>query len=1157
MFIVGDGILLRIVTGGLRTDKFGMMQKYISKAVSEKRPVYIIIPDQFSYEYDKKLYKELGAKDFNSIKIVSFNRLSEEIIKNNGSESGEYIDDNTKQIMMYLAIKKLKTSKTSQYFKKQLDKPNFISSTLDLVKDLRQSDITPEDFQTASLSVTGSLSEKVNDLNQIYFNYSNILKEKELKDSLTIITEAAENALKNKHFHGFDVFIDEFSGFSFDELKMIETIISQADNLCVCLTISEENNNKTKLTPFSNVIKTQQALVELAKQHNISVDFSKCIEFNQYRAREIEHINKNIFSPIKNKCDTSENVEIVSSSDLYEEIEYVATEIKRIVCDKGYKYSEIAVVSRQLSDYFSIISGTFERYEIPYFMDTRQAVSQKALILFIMSIFETVTTKNYNTETILRYIKSTLSKFNDTQISKIEDYCYQWNVNGKMWLSDFTAQEKNLAQKEDGNGKTYLEKLNVLRKDIIEPLDNFKKASINSTAGQICEEFYCLLEKINISSTISNCIKNGLNNTFKNENDIVEISREFKQLWRILLNSVQSIYNNIGDENISLKEFYELLKLMISQTTVATPPQKLDAVMVASAERSRLANPKVVFVIGVNEGIMPYNVKESGLFTDKDKEMLAKAGLKISKTILWKIAEERFVAYQALCSPSDKLYVTFPTSSITGGLRRPSVLVSQIKNMFDEKIVSNAGGKSPIYFCTTAHSTYYKYIENLKTKSCEIASIKDVLNKIPKYNEKIKYLENISESPIHFCSEINSEKMFSTKNLSISATRLENYFKCPFNYFCQYGLNLKPTKSVEINPISRGTIVHYCLENIMSITDKSGKKTYNVNFTKLTDEELKARILMLLISFQKNELGGDFGKTNRFKALFERFNDMIFEVVKNIQNELKQSDFVPCDFELNLTDENGKSILEIELDNGIKIRINGKIDRVDIFEKNGKKYIRIVDYKTGDKDLLFEELYNGINLQMILYLLSLTKSNSFDGKYSDSDPAGVLYMPAKYLPATIEREFDILDNENIEVGLSKKIENEKLKNFKMKGLVVDICEIYQAMEKELKGQFIPVEAKTNGELKKNSKIIDLKAYKKLEEFAIGKVKEMAESLKKGEIKAVPTGMEKSLLCNYCDYWSVCGNYLTSEANIITKDDGDKLREIIGMNVENEAGDSNE
>lgn len=1129
--------MLRLLSGPIGSGKSVYISDMILKDIKDKKDVLVLIPDQFSFEYDKKLYKSLGAEMFNSIRVVGFRKLAETIIKQNGSTRGEYADDYTKQIIMYVAVKKLKAEKAAKFYNKQLDRASFIDSALELVKELRQSEITPEQFTSAQNELTGTLCDKVSDINYLYSAYCDILAEKELKDTLTMISEAARVAKDNNFFSGLSIYIDEYNGFTNDEFSMLEAMFAQAEDVCISLTIGYGENSKSKLSPFLNVIKTEQDILNLAKQFNMKTDIVTLKTLSENTNKAINHINNNIFNPLINKCDDNTGIEVVASNDLYEEIEYVCASIKRMVCDYGYKYSEIAIISRQLSDYYSIIPGAFERYDIPYFMDTKQPVSQKALILYIFSIFDAVTTRSFNTENILRYIKSNLSKFSDIQVSKIEDYCFQWNVNGDMWLEDFTAS--------DNKDDDYLTEINSIRKAIIEPLNKFKKSCTDSSAREICHAFFSLLDELNLSAIMSESIKNSLNVLSDNETQAIEIAREFKQLWGVLIQAIRSIYNTLQDEKISLKNFSELLNQLLLQATVATPPQKLDAVIIANTERSRLADTKVVFVIGVNEGIMPSFVKETGFFTDKDKEVLEKHGVKISRRILWKLTEERFIAYQSMSLPTDRLIVSYSLSDNMGETRRPSAIIKQLTNMFGESIITYSWEKKPSYFCTTERSAFYKLVENLKSRNEESESIKFVLNKNKEYKQKIQYISSADRIPDYKLSPMTSKEMFFSRNLNISATKIETYNKCPFSFFCQNGLKLETPKKVEINPINRGNIVHYCLENIMSKKSDTNKNEYDSSFVELSDNELKDRISELLKNFRENELGGDFGKTSRFDLMFKKLEQIIFDVVKNIQSELENNSFIPHDFEVSLTDENGKSMFELELGDGIKVVLRGIIDRVDVCEIDDKKYVRIIDYKTGKKQLELKDVYNGINLQMILYLMAVTNN------IENAEPAGVLYMPAIYINKKNDRSFE--DDNSINKS-QEEILKDKWKELKKNGLIVRY-DNPDLMKDMTNATYIHVKNKTKAD--GISDIMPYDAYEKLEDFAKNKLIEMADSLKQGNIQAIPKGEKGRLACEYCDYWSVCGNYNTDKAQLIDKADADKLREIIGIKLTDEAGEEDE
>ncbi|MFA5657922.1 MAG: PD-(D/E)XK nuclease family protein, partial [Oscillospiraceae bacterium] len=1110
----------------------------IVSSAEKGKKVCVIVPDQFTFEYDKLLYNALGAKLFNSITVTGFSRLSEKIILSVGSESGEYADDNIKRIMMFLAVRSFKSEKTAGFYKKQLDKPAFITESLELVKELRRLAVSPEEFEAASLNISGALSDKLGDLGHIYSAYCRHLKEHEFKDSLTSIGEAAASIGEAEFFKGYDVLVDKFNTFTYDETIFLQEIIRQSDNTTFSLTISRENNSKTKLSPFENVIITQADILDFALKSGKKVEIISCDSLEYYKSEAIRHINRNIFSAASSCIEADDSVKIVSAADMYEELEYVASEIKRLVCDDGCRYCDIAVLSRDISGCSSVINSVFERYDIPFFLDAKEPVSKKSLIIYIGLLFEAVKSKAFNTEAILKYIKSPLSGFFPEQTSALEDYCYQWNVRGDMWLEPFTVSENQ--------DEKFLENINDMRKSIISPLIQFKNSAEASTAGEICEAFFVLIEKIRLSGVIHEIIENGKKISGSDAADVINAAREFKQLWGILINAVRAVHKNIFDENITLREFSELIETMLSQTGVSNPPQRLDAVTVAGTERSVLPDLKVVFVIGANDGRFPFNVKDSGFFTSRDIEQLEKAGLNLSKPLLWKLAEERLSAYIALTAPSERLYVSYPAMSLTGERLRPGIIIKQLRFMLGEKAFISAGSLGIPFFCKTVRSAFNKLAENFTGKAPEIKAINKLLSEAPEYRRKIEYIEAASRENTFVLSQKTSGSLFFGNVLYASPTKIENYFKCPFNYFCKYGLKLRPVAAVEVNPLSRGNIVHYCLEKIMSVPDKNGSERYDEGFKELSESDICEKISVLMNEFREKEMGGSFGKTARFDELFNNLKRMVFEIVLSVQREFKQSEFRPSAFEFDLIAGDGKSIFELVLDDGIKINLVGKIDRIDTFENDSNKYLRIIDYKTGAKDLLLEDIYNGLNLQMLLYLTALTKGSEKSG-FSDYIPAAVLYMPANFINPDLSRELNMTGE--IDSGFTKKALDSKLKFFRMKGLVADYIDCIKAMEKEIKGEFIPVKKLAKGGLAKNSRLISPCSLEKLKSFSEEKLTQMAKRLKDGDINALPTGKAGSSPCDYCDYWSVCGSYNTERMRSVSKADGDILRDIIGAGKE--------
>ncbi len=620
--------------GAAGTGKSTAMIKKITSYVDAGKKTCIIVPDQYSFEFDKKLYNSMGAKRYNEVTVLSFARLAQDIFIKYGGKSGEYASDLAKLSLMYMTVNSVQKNDKLKFYNKQAKAPCFTSSLLQMIKEFRWSDITPEFLAQQIPFLKESLYEKVNDISVIYTRYSEMLEEKGYKDSLNDITEAARTALLKRYFDNTAVFIDEFQSFSGDELKMIESIIPTADELNVSLTMEEIPKSKSSL--FAIADSTYYTLKILAEKYNITTSVNINTNAYRFKSQDIEFVSSNIFRPVRKVTDEAENVAIYEASEVYSEVDFICTEIRKLTREKGYHFNEIAIITRQLSDYTNVLESAFARYEIPYFLDTNKPVMHKSIMLLVMSVFEIAIQKYPSTETVLRYSKTGLLGIPYGQISALENYCYKWNVEGEIWLHDFILS--------DGSDNF----INEARKKIIKPLIEFKNDTINSTGKEISEALYRFFLKIELDKNISGIaasVQNG-------EAEALEIAREQKQLWNILVEILEALHGTLGETQITIKDYSELMRLMLSESTFANPPQTLDCVMAASAERARLASPKVVFVIGVNEGIFPYAVKASGLFSDKDKSGLEEAGLKLSLTTKHMINEERFIAYNAISSPS-------------------------------------------------------------------------------------------------------------------------------------------------------------------------------------------------------------------------------------------------------------------------------------------------------------------------------------------------------------------------------------------------------------------------------------------------------------------------------------------------------------------------
>lgn len=1125
-------IMLRIITGTEHSSKTRLLAEMAQQSIKSGRHVCIIIPDQFSLVYDRKIYGILGAKAFNKMAVIGPNKLSKRLIEQYGS-SGRYCSDDARLIMMYKACKEFSSLGGARYFKRSLTKCGFFANACDTVDELRQSAVDCNALLAAAEQLSGTASDKLYDIAKIYELYTQQLEKYGLKDSSTAVSEAAEIIRKNGIFKGCDVYFDSFSSFTADQQSLLYEIFAQAENITFALTIGKGRNadiRRAPLSPYAECISTKKRLEELAVKIGIKVQHTEAEEENINAC--VRAVADNVFAPaIKTGLD-GEGVTIANAADVYAEAEYVFAEIRRLVRDEGYTFGDIAIISRDLANAADILEDMAYRYDVPLFIDQKNVVARSSPAMFINAVFENITSKTFHTRSLLTYIKSPFSSISTQQASMIEEYAFKWSVEGDMWLHDFTASDEGsqiMREKE-------LEELNFIRRKIIEPLAVLKEKCREASAKEIYTAF--------------NEFLNSQIEDYDGGND-EDVSKILEQLWKRAMEACESIYMTLGDEKIGISQYRDLLKTMLLQTQISSPPQRLDAVIAAGAEHSRLPDIRAVFVIGVNDGLFPKNVKLSGLFTEREKARMEKADIHMEKRLDTNLRAERFACMRSLGAPSEKLYICIPRADKKGDALSPSQLALQIKGMFTKDISVSVSQLGTEFFCVSPKSAIYKYSELIGKDRAKASAIKAALLPYPEYAALAGDIERelFGKKAQHKLSKNTAKELFLKKGLSISATAAETFFSCPFGYFCKYGMGIKSTRKVDMASANIGLIAHKCFEKIAPmLKERPG----------MTKDELQKEVDRCTEEYIEKNMGGDFGKNAAFRASVEAIKDQILLSVMNIQKELETPGINPIFYEYKLSDGGRGLSLKSDTEGLDYINLYGIVDRVDeITTKDGKRYIRVVDYKTGKKVFNYESIYHGLDLQMLLYLYAVLESA--DDAVKGASPAGVIYVRAGE-----QKEFmskgDILSiiNKALEEGRTggltpqqiSKLTESKLGDAKAKlvmssmkrsGVVADDIELVKTMA-AAGGGYSPVALTAKNEYHERTRdyVLSVPSLEKLEQFAVEKIKSMAKDLAAGKIDPMPVGAKDHLPCAYCDYKAICSTPNRDDAVIISKDDKEKL-----------------
>lgn len=1102
--------MLRAVIGSLPEEKLNIYSREIRSLIKDGRgsKVLCIVPDQFSFVFDKMLYNELGAADFNQVKIVSFKKLSDELISSIGTDKGILIRPEERFAVIYLALKRVRAEKKLKALARAAEKPAFIGEVSALIDSLIRTGMTAQALKDCAEIMEGSVAQKLYDVAEIYEAYLNCLSERGLRDESSLISLGASLAEKSGFFKDMDVYVDRFDSFSADELALLSQAVKSARMVTVSVTLPVSYKPST-VSPYAVTQSTQNSLIDLAKTYSTRITYLNC-NAPDARPKGLKELCE-LFAGVKRSADLSDgSVELISAPTVYDEADFVAAKTRELVFSGKYTYNDIAVITRDISACQNALESAFERYDIPYFIDSKSRASDMSVIIFAIAAIEAATSRKPNTDRLLKLVRSPFSGFSEEEISLVEDYCVRWNVDGEMWLSGFTAGDPEQTQE-----------INRIRAKILDPILKLKEDCRSADAKGVCLAFNRYIEESGLGETAGKILQECTDPDEK-----LEAARLFKQLWNALMNAVAAVYQTVGEEKLTLKEFGELIKLMSDQTGISNPPQKLSSVTVYDAARSVIASPKVAFVMGVNDGKFPMDTKKTGIFSGRDTAALESKGLKFEINELERLNAERFDCFRALTCTGEKLYISYSESDTSGKTLRPSFYVNRLISASYIKAVKAERFSEEMY-SSTPQAAYYRLAVRGGGSMAQLSAIRSALDSLPEYRKKLDRASSSASGAVRHLSPSVASRLFAPHDINITASRIDVYNKCPFEYFMKYGLDIQSITPMAIDPANRGSIMHFVFENVLEY--------YGEGFESVSDEELTAAISQLLDKYESEILGGDFGKSAKFKADYRRLAGACFEILVNIREEYKVSKFRPVRFEYSLTKENGQSVLSIPINSRLKINIRGIVDRVDLCRaEDGKAYIRIVDYKTGAKELRFEDLYNGLNLQMLLYMVALTEGK--DPDFADCLPAGILYMKAGFLECKEEAAGDYSPVDEA----AKERFKRSASQLKRSGLLIEDDSSIEAMDSDFSGLYAPVFRNKDGSYSKRSSVISEKSFKLLEEFAIKKVREFGAGLLSGSIAPVPCGNDqKHLPCTYCDYTSVCDRrkYMYK---LITASDGEKL-----------------
>lgn len=1064
-------IMLNLILGGAGCGKSRRLLELIRRCAENGGSPVVFVPEQFSLEYDNKLYDALGAEYYNLTEVNGFSRFAKQIFLRYGTRKGSYANEMTRRVLMYMNLKELCAHGSLDFYSNKFKTASFVPLMLDTVKDLQLAAVNPEQLMERSRFLNGNIREKSADISLVYAGYERMLEQKGLKDALTDIAEAALIASENGYFCGKTVFIDEYKSFTADELEIIRAAFEAKDIYAAF----DTDDPDSRCALFSTVNRTCGILSRLASDNATEVSRELLTGGARFKNPELAHLSQNILRPCPSGTTHCESIAIAEANDVYEECEYVCAEIHRLIREEGYKYSEIAVISRKLEDYRGIFEASAARYNLTLFMDTEKSAVSSALMRLVSDALSFAATDSFSTDLLLEYAKTQLCGITSAQTERLEIYCFHRNIEGEKWLAPFEESESVAEQ---------------ARTALITPLLQLRKTLREKSGAEICRCLFDFLQEINVERSLL-CSAKALRDSGNNAD-----AENLRLLWRQLISVLDTLYSVLGDEPITVKEFGELFAISLSAAGYSAPPQVLDCITVTRMQSSRLSNPKVVFIIGANEGFFPKYTESGGLFSDRDKSRLLESGIELSNTAKQMISNESFVVYTAVSTASEKLIITYPLIDSAGAPCSEAVTLKQIKKLFDNNIFRRVSELSPLFFAATPAAAYYQYVRNYFNRGAEHSALREALLGSTEYSERIRCLDRINVRCADGLTGELARECYGSE-LIFSNTRLESFSKCAFMHFCKYALKLYPLRRDDIDSLARGSIVHHCVH--MLFRDCGCKE----GLLSLPDKEMRSRI---------EKYAADYVRENIPSAAERRSKLIEFENIVNeaellsgqLCRELTQTRF---DFTADSVEKQLRP-LRFPLPDNAELIYSGKIDRLDSCMINGGKYIRILDYKTGNIGFSVDKIPTGTDLQLLLYLFAESEA----GKAA---PAGILYVPADAPKACLSRG-----------SSAEEHRNHISKHYKMSGLLLEDFDVIAAMEEKLSaassvaGEFIPVRINKDGTISKQSKVIPQEALLRIKKYVYGMLTDTGTDILSGSI--APSPLPNA--CTYCDYDNICRGF---------------------------------
>jgi ATP-dependent helicase/nuclease subunit B len=795
-----------------------------------------------------------------------------------------------------------------------------------------------------------------------------------------------------------------------------------------------------------------------------------------------------------------------------EEVHQTALYIRKLIREEGLTYRDIAVVIGDLEGYASYVETEFGQLEIPCFLDRTRGIVLNPMIEYIKSALQ-LYIRDFSYDTVFHFLRSGMADISREEIDELENYVIRTGARGYRTYSRlFTRRTEEMqqgsGQEDTERAEETMERLNRIRQQFADTVEILHMAPW-AKAGEYVDHLYDFLEQNQVQQKLLN-----YQQQFEQEGDLAK-AREYAQIYRLVMDLLDQIYGLLGEEEISLQEFADILDAGFGEITVGTIPQNVDRIVVGDMERTRLKQVKVLFFLGVNDGNIPKNASKGGIISDMDREFLIESGTEMAPSPRQQMYIQRLYLYLNMTKPSERLYLSYAKVNSDGKGIRPSYLIDTVRKLFPLLAVEYPQNRSRLEQIEGRQEGARYLAEELREYAdgtLREEERQDFYLMYRAYEADPEGRDRLTAAAFRRYKESGLSRIVARalygRQLENSVSRLETYAACACRHFLQYGLSLQEREEFGFEVSDMGNVYHAVLENFAGKLAESGRTWWDFDENFAT-QAIKEAVEGYAATYGETVLYS----SARNEYAITRMSRILTRTVLTLQQHLKQGSFQPDDYELSFRFAEDLDSIHVDLSEEEKMHLQGRIDRIDVSEDAEHVYVKVIDYKSGNKKFDLAALYYGLQLQLVVYMNAAMELESRKHPDKEIVPAALLYYHID--DPTIETPVELTQ---------EQINEEILTKLRMNGVVNSDPAVVERLDRFLqdKSKVIPVEKKKDGSFSARSGILSREELQVVSSYVDTKIREIGREILDGKIAANPYEKGNEEACTYCAYKKVCG-----------------------------------